>query len=380
MGFFEKFRDTGREAGELRTVHVIDFDLLAAEIAPEHPSGAKDFEYDPAFIELEEKVKGTPEVEIGGKILQEAKEPNWAEIQLAAADLLTRTHDLRVAICLIRALVRTEGLNGLRDGLLLLQCFIERFWDTLHPQLLPEDNNDPTRRVNLLMALCDYDTIIAPLMGVTLCASAKMGSYSLRDIHAAVGKLAIHKKNDRPVPKMAAIEAAFKDCDAEALRAAAAAAADSLLTLSSLEQLLNEKIGSSSAPNFGELRRILMEMDDVLSRQLAERDDFTSAAPGKKAAAQSPAAVKNAPPARAVYSQEDEPMNPFISSRQDVIRLLDQICVYYDQNEPASPVPLLLKRAKRLVEKNFYEIMQDVAPESVAQLERLIGKTKEDNS
>ena len=73
-------------------------------------------------------------------------------------------------------------------------------------------------------------------------------------------------------------------------------------------------------------------------------------------------------------------MNTIISSRQDVIRLLDQICVYYDQNEPASPVPLLLKRAKRLVEKNFFEIMQDVAPESVAQIQKLIGGAKEDDS
>ena len=118
-------------------MNVIDFDPLLAEITPEYPSGEKDLEYDPAFIELEEKIKGTPEVEIGGKIVQEAKEPNWAEIQSAAGDLLTRTHDLRVAICLIRALVHTEGLMGLRDGLKLLQCFIERFWDTLYPQLRP---------------------------------------------------------------------------------------------------------------------------------------------------------------------------------------------------------------------------------------------------
>jgi type VI secretion system protein ImpA len=60
--------------------------------------------------------------------------------------------------------------------------------------------------------------------------------------------------------------------------------------------------------------------------------------------------------------------------------MLDQICVFYDQNEPASPVPLLLRRAKQLVEKNFLEIIKDVAPESVAQIEKLIGVTKEEES
>ena len=66
-----------------------------------------------------------------------------------------------------------------------------------------------------------------------------------------------------------------------------------------------------------------------------------------------------------------------IKNRQDVTRVLDQICLYYEKNEPASPVPLLLKRAARLVEKNFFEIIQDVAPESVAQIQKLIGEAKD---
>jgi type VI secretion system protein ImpA len=66
-----------------------------------------------------------------------------------------------------------------------------------------------------------------------------------------------------------------------------------------------------------------------------------------------------------------------INSRQDVTRILDQICLYYEKNEPASPVPLLLKRAARLVDKDFFEIIQDVAPESVDQIQKLIGGAKD---
>jgi len=380
MGFFKKSQGPGRGPGEIQSVNVIDFDPLLVEITPEFPSGENDLEYDPAFIELEKNIQGVPEIEIGGKIVQEAKEPNWAEIQTAAGELLVRTHDLRVAISLTRALLHNEGLMGLRDGLKLLLCLIERFWDTMHPQFATEDNNDPTQRINTLMALCDYETIIAPLMGVTLCSSPKMGVYSLRDIHAATGKLSISKKNDRPLPSMAAIEAAFKDCEAKTVQAAAAATVESLLSLSGLETLLKEKVGAKSAPEFKELRKVLKDMDDLLSQQLAKRKEFKSTVPKEKPATQKPTVVKNTPPAQSVSSREGEPMNTIISCRQDVIRLLDQICVYYDQNEPASPVPLLLKRAKRLVEKNFFEIMQDVAPESVAQLEKLIGRTKEDDS
>ncbi|MEJ2394942.1 MAG: type VI secretion system ImpA family N-terminal domain-containing protein [Candidatus Thiodiazotropha sp.] len=52
-----------------------------------------------------------------------------------------------------------------------------------------------------------------------------------------------------------------------------------------------------------------------------------------------------------------------INSREDVIHGLDLICHYYARNEPSSPVPLLLQRAKRLVTMGFDEIVQDLAPD-----------------
>jgi type VI secretion system protein ImpA len=379
MGFFDKLGLPGRGTQDVEVANVIDIDPLVAEITPEFPSGERDLEYDPAFIELEEKIKGLPEVEIGGKIVQEAKPPNWADIGEAAVALLRRTHDLRVAICLTRALLHTEGFRGLKDGLTLLQCFIERFWDTLYPQLDPEDGYDPTRRINIMMGLCDYDTVIAPLMGIPLCASPKMGAYSLRDIRIATGKLAVPHPKDKPAPEMTTIEAAFKDCDVTTLRVAGAAVRASLIGLNRLEELLQEKVGSGSAPDVRVMRQVIGEIEGVLSRQLAKRDDLVSRLPKKAPRVEKPAAAIDATPEERVSSQGVKPMNT-INSRQDVVRMLDQICLFYDQNEPASPVPLLLRRAKQLVEKNFLEIIKDVAPESVAQIEKLIGVTKKEES
>ena len=56
-----------------------------------------------------------------------------------------------------------------------------------------------------------------------------------------------------------------------------------------------------------------------------------------------------------------------IRTREDVIRVLDKLCEYYAQHEPSSPLPLLLKRAKRLTTLSFMEIIQDLAPDAVAQ-------------
>jgi type VI secretion system protein ImpA len=53
--------------------------------------------------------------------------------------------------------------------------------------------------------------------------------------------------------------------------------------------------------------------------------------------------------------------------------MLDRICDYYSRNEPSSPVPLLLRRARSLVTKDFMGIMQDLAPAAIAQIEAIRG-------
>jgi type VI secretion system protein ImpA len=65
-----------------------------------------------------------------------------------------------------------------------------------------------------------------------------------------------------------------------------------------------------------------------------------------------------------------------VSSREQVIAALDQILAYYDQHEPASPIPLLIKRAKRLVPMDFLDLMEDLAPSAVKQLKEIGGISK----
>jgi type VI secretion system protein ImpA len=63
-----------------------------------------------------------------------------------------------------------------------------------------------------------------------------------------------------------------------------------------------------------------------------------------------------------------------VTSREDVARLLDRIREYYERHEPSSPLPLLLARCKRLVSASFLDIVRDVAPSAVSQVDILRGK------
>jgi type VI secretion system protein ImpA len=62
-----------------------------------------------------------------------------------------------------------------------------------------------------------------------------------------------------------------------------------------------------------------------------------------------------------------------ITSTADVSAALDKIISYYRRNEPSSPVPLLLERAKRLVSQDFMEILSDIAPDALSQAQIVTG-------
>jgi len=66
-----------------------------------------------------------------------------------------------------------------------------------------------------------------------------------------------------------------------------------------------------------------------------------------------------------------------IKSRQDAIRALDAAAEFFRRNEPSSPIPMFLERAKRLVSKDFLEVLADVAPDALPQA-RTAGGLKQE--
>jgi type VI secretion system protein ImpA len=56
-----------------------------------------------------------------------------------------------------------------------------------------------------------------------------------------------------------------------------------------------------------------------------------------------------------------------------VIGLLDRICQWYRTNEPSSPVPILLERAKQMVSRDFIELLMELAPDGAPQFRNVAG-------
>jgi type VI secretion system protein ImpA len=333
----------------------IDIDAMLADISPQAPCGPN-LEYDPVFQALEREALGKPEVQYGATITP-AVPPDWKTVRRMAAELIDRSRDLRLAVYLTRANLALNGIAGFADGLTLIERLLDGRWASVNPPLDPDDK-DPSQRINSLAILSETTTLVRELKDASLVPLPGLGPLTLRMLEIASGELAPPAGQEKI--GIASIESAIADLDQGQLGAAVDALGRALAAVVNIEQILVRHVGSAQALNF-----------DALARPLSKAHGFLASLRQGEVAAPADAA---GPAARAPPSGESPARAPRssaggdIASRDDVLRALDQLVRYYQRNEPSSPVPILLERAKRLVPMNFFEIMRDLAPDGVAQL------------
>lgn len=339
----------------------LDVESLLQPFSDDSPSG-DDLEYDPQFQEMERTGQGKPEHVMGDSVVP-AEEPDWKAVAAQAQELLARSKDLRAAALLTRSLTHSDGLPGLRDGLRLINSLLEQFWETVHPRLDAEDNDDPTMRVNALVALADPE-LLQMVSNAPMVRSAALGVFSLRDYKFASGELPIPETEEAP-PDMSMINGAFMDSDAGDVEFTAEAVREAIDCVTAIEMTLSQKVDPGRLPDLTKLPQMLREIKTVFAERAGSSEETNGeAAEELQEATGGEAADTVAPKPRAAGE---------INSREDVVRMLDKASDYYRRNEPASPVPLLLQRAKRLVTMDFMEVMQDIAPDGADQAAKVCG-------
>jgi type VI secretion system protein ImpA len=333
-----------------------EIEALLSPVSPDDACGA-DLEYgDPAFTAFDQATQGKPEQQIGSTIIP-AEEPDWKAIARQALALLGRTKDLRVAVHLTKALLHTDGLKGLADGMTLLRRFVEMYWEGLHPRLDPADDNDPTMRINILASL-GAPEVLSAVRGIPLITSRTVGQFSCRDLENAASADGANGAGT----SMATIEAAGMDCDLALLQERTGAALTAGAELKQLESLLSQLIGGAVAPAFGGMAALLQKISGFMQSTMARR------VPSDGAGQEVGGAVgPEAAPASGSPSGE-------IRTRGDVVRALERISAYYAKHEPSSPIPLLVERCKRLVTMGFLDIIRELAPDGLRQIETLSGE------
>jgi len=337
---------------------------LSQPISEDLPCG-EDLEYDPVFQEMEVMMQTTEEQEFGDTIIP-GTGPDWKGVAEQVDILNKRTRDLRVLTNGALADLSLKGLKPFSESLKSINACIEVFWDTIHPQLDEDDDFDATMRANSLQILNDYEMVSFGLERAPLIQAKGFGSFSLRDIELAEGRITANK--DETVQELGVIQGAFGNADAGDIASLSDGVNGSIAELKRTQEIWRKLAKDASVLNFDEILKVLSEIRKAVAKyapSAALAVEEVSIEAGDDAEEQESTVSGSA----VVVN------NAGINSRNDVIKMLDKICEYYSMHEPSSPIPLLLKRAQRLVSKSFVEIMKDIAPDGVSQLKVISGES-----
>ncbi len=335
-----------------------DSDRWLADVTAAEPAGPN-LEFDASFGALERAAAGKPEQQYGSTLIA-AEPPNWQDVKEQAAELLDRTRDLRVLVLLAVSRLHLDGLPGFVDALTLIRELLETRWEQVHPQLDPEDDNDPTLRANALLRLADPGRVLRPIRDLPLVVSTLGIRVSWRDIAVATGVM--EADPDAKHPNEMVIRGAFGDSDPAKIGLLRDAAKHGEREAAAITGVFDERAGFGAGPDLTELTKMLRELHRGIERYAATADP----APAGNAAEDAPAAAP-------VSAAATVAMITAVNTRAEAMRLLELVSQYYQRNEPSSPLPLLLDRARRLADMNFLDIIRDIAPDGLGQAQIVTG-------
>lgn len=333
-------------------------DALLAPVSSDNPCG-ENLEYHADFQAMEQASQGKAEQQFGDTIIP-AEPADWNKVEKLAIDLLGRSKDLRVMLALTHAWTELRGLPGYAQGLKLIEQSLLLYWEPLWPRLEEFGETDPFYRINAVALLGDKSALTSAVRqswllryasdGITLRDAAALCDGSKTEIADYPGGLA-RLTDELARGEQPGIEAVLQISE----------------RLQTICETLAERLDASAVPELTQLRRQIALIAERCQATDLSALQVTVSAEG----ADQPAAVASAPaPARAVQDWRSVQ----IGSRADAQLMLEKVKQYFAQHEPSHPAPLMIDRVQRLIERDFMDIIRDLAPDGVHQLETIFGR------
>lgn len=347
--------------GPLRNVSASQFSSTpATSVEPDAllaPSWAAPFvqgdcgpnlEYDNAFLELQQAARGKPETQF-----EAATPPDWSAVETGALQLLERSRDLRLVVLWAESRLNLGGLQTLPESLGALASLLETAWSVVNP---PLDDGDPYARINVIEGLGFGGSFFQSLRNCVVVGNPRIGDIRLKDFEALTGN---SPGTEVPVSREQ-IELFFRSPEgkAEALRAMLLG---SQLNLNRILAALAQHVEADRLPQLSEFGVLLNHVLSCLPEPQMEQN--LAAVPHSALFDSSCNSSKPVP----------STVSAGIHSRAQALAAIDQVCAYLEHAEPTNPAQLLLKRARRLIDKNFMQLMKDLAPEALAEVAKIMG-------
>jgi type VI secretion system protein ImpA len=331
------------------------------------PACGDDLEWDNDFLEMTQAAAGKPGTQFSDD--KDAVPPDWRAVQRFAEGLFERTRDVRVAIYWARSQLNLDGASTLPESLRLIHGLLDRYWDDVHPR---PDDGDAYARVNALNDMGSVGGLYGDLRQGLVFSSRSIGELRGREVEIALGLL--DPRDGESTYSSAQIEqmlGAAADED-PALRAFPQRAVDYLEKLSGL---MTERVGYAAAPDLESLTKLISALARLMPAAEAVGEESSYSGDGSDFQS---AAGDDAPAAAPRRAGRGAGLGGAVETREDALRAIDMVCAYLERTEPTNPAQFFLRRARKLVDKNFIELVRELAPESLDQVARIMGISAEE--
>jgi type VI secretion system protein ImpA len=278
-------------------------------------------------------------------------ETDWRAIKDASLEALGTCKDFRLLAHLAAAGLRLDGLPYFTDTLVVASRWLEGYFDLVYPRV----DSDAVLRKNALGNFADRMAVVDALRRIPLVSNRQLGQFSLRHVEIAAGNLKPAPDEGEPATEPQ-IAGAFAAAPQDDLTQLAATVSAGLTALKAIEAAMVARHGTQAAPTLGPLTQTLARMHEIVAAHV------------RAPAAETPTADGSGEVTGAAVAIPGE-----IRSREDAIRTLDSVSDFFRRTEPSSPVPLFVDRAKRLIAKDFLDVLAELAPDSVAEMKRVGG-------
>lgn len=359
---------------------------LLAPIAGESPAGG-DLEYAPEFLQMVQLAQSTPEQQYGATIIA-AREPDWTRVASAAMAVAQQTRDLRVANALVKSWTWTHGVRGLADGMELISSWTRTFWSHIYPMLDAEENNDPTQRMSVIAELTHRDHLLRAVLDMPLLEHRTLGAITLRSIQriANQSNTTASERSDSVRDVETNLQAVLQNTDASTISEQLRNVERAIHSFQLLDTFLQAKLDSYPWD-----ARPLMDLLHLAQSTLSHHIGPAMVAGQRRPSVRMVGSPAHDPTSmdliedtlEAIQKTEQPSPSPSaphllrISNREEAMAVLESVCEYFEHHEPASPVPLVLQRAKRLIPMSFVDILRELAPEGLPQVMRQFASSEE---
>ena len=280
-------------------------------------------------------------------------------------ELLERSRDLRLLVPLAKLRILEGDIAGFAEVLDATHRLLKERWVDVHPQ--PGDFMELS--MGQLSTLDDNASSVLPFHHARIVASRRSGPITYRKWLVATGEVNPREEEDRY--DAGTLTAAIAEADAGEIDSSLDALKRARDAVAGIRLVCIEEAGYENAPALEALTKAIEGSIAMIEGATGKGEGDGAESPG---AADADGTVDVAGAGAGSASVVVQLPAGAVENREAAVDAMHAAAKYFALFEPSSPVPMLLREAQNAASKSFYELVNDMVPDTASSAFVTLGR------